>query len=82
MLNIGFKCGLRVWNYFVWRRVAHVLIVVAPISAIDAVPIDKPCAVESAALPQGNVMAKLPDSGLNSGVARDKNFVDVLRPTR
>jgi len=27
-------------------------------------------------------MAKLPNGGLNNGVARDKDFIDVLRPTR
>ncbi len=82
MIDIGLKRGFRVWYYPVWRGIAHVLIVVAPVGAIGAVPIDKPSAVESAALPQVNVMAKLPDSGLNTGVARDENFVYVLQPTR
>lgn len=82
-LDIGFEYGFGVWNMRVWRRVAHVLIVVAAnISTAGAVLIDKPSAVKTAPSPQGNVMTKLSDGGLNSGVAGDKHLVDVLRPSR
>ena len=82
MLNIGFKHDPGIGNYRVWRRVAHVLVIMATnVGAVGAVLIDKPSMVETAPTQQRNVMAKLSDGGLKNCIAGDKCLVDVLRPS-
>ena len=82
-LDVGHKHGFRVWNFLIWRRIAHVLIVVCPCVSFGAVKVDFPSATEAATMQPWNEWPEVFNSGLQcreKGMEFSVNGVSIARP--
>ena len=74
------ESNFRVWNFSIWRTIAHVLVIVTPCIAFGAVQIDIPSSIEAKTPPPRNERAEILNGGLQGCKASAKECVDVVGP--